>query len=138
MSSEKVGGEMKERTYNHNKWHVSADFIIWAGIIFYGLSELLPYDQIALRYMTCAAFIIPSVFSRSRFLFYVPRLMICALTEFSHRVLMVFFRRMAMTLFMLGISFFIAADQQVSHSVLWAKAGKYYFVKNRRKICLRF
>lgn len=116
MSSARVGGEMKERAYSHNKWHVSADFSIWAGIIFYGLSELLPYDQIALRYMTCAAFIIPSVFSLSRFLFYVPRLMICALTEFSHRVLIVLFHRMAMTLFMLGISFFIAADQQISRS----------------------
>lgn len=129
---------MKTRAYSQNKWHVSADFIIWAGIIFYGLNELLPYDQIALRYMTCAAFIIPSVFSRSRFLFYVPRLMICALTEFGHRVVLLLFRRIAMMVFMLGISFFVVADQQVSHSVLWAKAGKYYFVKNRRKICLRF
>lgn len=129
---------MKTRTYSQNKWHVSADFIIWAGIIYYGLNELLPYDQIALRYMTCAAFIIPSVFSRSRFLFYVPRLMICALTEFIHGVVLLLFRRMVMMVFMLGISFFVVADQQVSHSVLWAKAGKYYFVKNRRKICLRF
>lgn len=133
---------MKASTNTQNKWHVCADFIIWAGIIFYGLSEILPYDQIALRYMTCAAFIIPSLFSRSRFLFYVPRLMICAVTEFSHQVLRVMLRRIAMMIFMVGFSFFmtfsIAGDHQVSHSVLWAKAGKYYFVKNRRKICLRF
>lgn len=133
---------MKASTYTQNKWHVTADFIIWVGIIFYGLNELLPYDQIALRYMTCAAFIIPSLFSRSRFLFYVPRLMICALTEFSNRVLMVMVRRFAMVMCMAGMSLFIspsmAADHKVAHSVLWAKAGKYYFVKNRRKICLRF
>jgi len=129
---------MKARTYTQNRWHVSADIIIWTVIIFYGLNELLPYDQIALRYMTCAAFIIPSVFSRSRFLFYVPRLMICAVTEFGQQVLSVMLRRIAMMMFMVGVSFFIAGDQQVTHSVLWAKAGKYYFVKNRRKICLRF
>ena len=133
---------MKARTYTQNKWHVSADIIIWSAIIFYGLNEILPYDQIALRYMTCAAFIIPSLFSRSRFLFYVPRLMICAVTEFSQQVLSVMFRRIAMMMFMVGFSFFmtfsVVADQQVSHSVLWAKAGKYYFVKNRRKVCLRF
>jgi len=129
---------MKARTYTQNRWHVSADIIIWTVIIFYGLNELLPYDQIALRYMTCAAFIIPSVFSRSRFLFYVPRLMICAVTEFGRQVLSVMIRRAAMMMFMVGVSFFIAGDQQVTHSVLWAKAGKYYFVKNRRKICLRF
>jgi len=129
---------MKARTYTQNRWHVSADIIIWTVIIFYGLNELLPYDQIALRYMTCAAFIIPSLFTRSCFLFYVPRLVICAVTEFSQQVLSVMLRRIAMMMFMVGVSFFIAADQQVSHSVLWAKAGKYYFVKNRRKICLRF
>ena len=133
---------MKTRTYTQNKWHVSADIIIWSAIIFYGLNEVLPYDQIALRYMTCAAFIIPSLFTRSRFLFYVPRLMICAVTEFSQQVLAVMIRRTAMMMFMFGFSFFmaffIAGDQQVSHSVLWGKAGKYYFVKNRRKVCLRF
>ncbi len=129
---------MKARTYTQNRWHVSADIIIWTAIIAYGLNELLPYDQIALRYMTCAAFIIPSLFTRSRFLFYVPRLVICAVTEFSQQVLSVMIRRAAMMMFMVGVSFFIAGDQQVSHSVLWAKAGKYYFVKNRRKICLRF
>ena len=133
---------MKARTYTQNKWHVSADIIIWSAIIFYGLNEVLPYDQIALRYMTCAAFIIPSLFTRSRFLFYVPRLMICAVTEFSQQVLAVMIRRTAMMMFMFGFSFFMAffitGDQQVSHSVLWAKAGKYYFVKNRRKVCLRF
>ena len=99
---------MKARTYTQNKWHVSADIIIWSAIIFYGLNEVLPYDQIALRYMTCAAFIIPSLFTRSRFLFYVPRLMICAVTEFSQQVLAVMIRRTAMMMFMFGFSFFMA------------------------------
>ncbi len=129
---------MKAGTYKQNKWHISADVIIWSAIIFYGLNELLPYDQIALRYMTCAAFIIPSLFVRSRFLFFIPRLFICALSDFIHDVLMMAAQRLAMVLFMICVSIFIGGDQQVPHSVLWAKSGKYYFVKNRRKICLRF
>ncbi|MBL4797019.1 MAG: hypothetical protein JKY50_06375 [Oleispira sp.] len=116
------------------------DYLV--GDHFYGLNELLPYDQIALRYMMCAAVITPSFFTRSRFLFYVPRLIICALTEFSHQVLMVMIRRIAAMMFMVGVyffmAFFIADDQPGPQAVLWAKAGKYYFVKNRRKICLRF
>jgi len=121
-----------------NKWHVSADFIIWSAIIYYGFSELLPYDAIALRYMACAVFIISSLFTRIRFLFFVPRLVICALTEFSQQVLMVMIRRFALMMFVAGMSLFITGDQQAPQSVLWAKVGKYYFVKNRRKICLRF
>jgi drug/metabolite transporter (DMT)-like permease len=57
--------------------------LIWAGFILVsrmgGLSELLAFDVIAIRYATCAAILLPIWWFKFRFKLFTPRLIICSL-----------------------------------------------------------
>ncbi|MGK0249637.1 MAG: drug/metabolite transporter (DMT)-like permease [Oleispira sp.] len=57
--------------------------LIWAGFILVsrmgGLSELLVFDVIAIRYTTCAAILLPIWWFKFRFELFTPRLIICSL-----------------------------------------------------------
>ena len=57
--------------------------LIWAGFILVsrmgGISELLPYDVIAIRYITCASILFPLWLFKYRFPLFTPRLIICSL-----------------------------------------------------------
>jgi drug/metabolite transporter (DMT)-like permease len=57
--------------------------LIWAGFILVsrmgGLSELLAFDVIAIRYTTCAAILLPIWWFKFRFKLFTPRLIICSL-----------------------------------------------------------
>ena len=57
--------------------------LIWAGFILVsrmgGVSELLPYDVIAIRYITCASILFPLWLFKYRFPLFTPRLIICSL-----------------------------------------------------------
>jgi drug/metabolite transporter (DMT)-like permease len=57
--------------------------LIWAGFILVsrmgGVSELLAYDIIAIRYMTCAIILLPLWWLKFRFNLFTPRLIICSL-----------------------------------------------------------
>ncbi|MFT6188746.1 MAG: drug/metabolite transporter (DMT)-like permease [Oleispira sp.] len=57
--------------------------LIWAGFILVsrmgGISELLPYDVIAIRYITCASMLFPLWLFKYRFPLFTPRLIICSL-----------------------------------------------------------
>jgi drug/metabolite transporter (DMT)-like permease len=57
--------------------------LIWAGFILVsrvgGMSELLAFDVIAIRYATCAAILLPIWWFKFRFKLFTPRLIICSL-----------------------------------------------------------
>jgi drug/metabolite transporter (DMT)-like permease len=57
--------------------------LIWAGFILVsrmgGISELLAFDVIAIRYITCASILLPIWWFRFRFKLFTPRLIICSL-----------------------------------------------------------
>ena len=57
--------------------------LIWAGFILVsrmgGMSELLAFDVIAIRYVTCAAILLPIWWFKFRFKLFTPRLIICSL-----------------------------------------------------------
>lgn len=57
--------------------------LIWAGFILVsklgGMSELLAFDVIAIRYMTCAAILLPIWWFKFRFKLFTPRLVTCSL-----------------------------------------------------------
>jgi drug/metabolite transporter (DMT)-like permease len=57
--------------------------LIWAGFILVsrmgGLSELLAFDVIAIRYTTCAAILLPIWWFKFRFKLFTARLIICSL-----------------------------------------------------------
>lgn len=57
--------------------------LIWAGFILVsrvgGVSELLAYDVIAIRYMTCAIILLPIWWLKFRFNLFTPRLIVCSL-----------------------------------------------------------
>lgn len=121
-----------------NTWHTSIDFIIWSGIIFYGLNELLPYDAIALRYMTLAAIIIPGILVNFKTLFIIPRVMIACVWEKVIIAMHIMIKRLMMSIFVFGLSLFVVGDLQATQQGVWARAGKYFFLKNSRKVCLRY
>ncbi len=56
---------------------------IWAGFILVsrmgGISELLAFDVIAIRYITCASILLPIWWFKFRFKLFTPRLVICSL-----------------------------------------------------------
>lgn len=56
---------------------------IWAGFILVsrmgGISELLPYDVIAIRYITCAGILLPIWWFKYRFAVFTPQLIITSL-----------------------------------------------------------
>jgi len=56
--------------------------LIWAGFILVskmgGMSELLAYDVIAIRYITCATILLPIWWFKFRFKLFTPRLLICS------------------------------------------------------------
>ena len=57
--------------------------LIWAGFILVsrmgGISELLAFDVIAIRYATCASILLPIWWFKYRFTLFTPRLIICSL-----------------------------------------------------------
>ena len=57
--------------------------LIWAGFILVsrmgGISELLAYDVIAIRYLTCASILLPIWWFKYPFKLFTPRLIICSL-----------------------------------------------------------
>jgi drug/metabolite transporter (DMT)-like permease len=57
--------------------------LIWTGFILVskmgGMSELLAFDVMAIRYITCAAILLPIWWFKSRFKLFTPRLIICSL-----------------------------------------------------------
>jgi drug/metabolite transporter (DMT)-like permease len=57
--------------------------LIWAGFILVsrmgGMSELLAFDVIAIRYATCASILLPIWWFKYRFTLFTPRLIICSL-----------------------------------------------------------
>ncbi|GIC78833.1 DMT family transporter [Moritella sp. F3] len=57
--------------------------LIWSGFILVsrmgGISELLSYDVIAIRYVTCAALVFPFWLFRFRFKLWQPKFIICSL-----------------------------------------------------------
>jgi len=57
--------------------------LIWAGFILVsrmgGISELLAFDVIAIRYITCASILLPIWWFKFRFNLFTPRLIICSL-----------------------------------------------------------
>ncbi|QFI38213.1 DMT family transporter [Moritella marina ATCC 15381] len=57
--------------------------LIWSGFILVsrmgGISELLSYDVIAIRYATCAALVLPFWFFKFRFKLWQPKFVICSL-----------------------------------------------------------
>jgi hypothetical protein len=121
-----------------NPWHTSIDFIIWSGIIFYGLNELLPYDAIALRYMTLAAIVIPGLLVHARTIFIIPRVIIACVWEPIMMTSLKAIKHMVMTMFVFTLALFVLGDLHVPQQGVWARAGKYFYYKNRRKICLRY
>ena len=56
--------------------------LIWAGFILVskmgGMSELLAFDVIAIRYITCATILLPIWWFKFRFKLFTPRLLICS------------------------------------------------------------
>jgi drug/metabolite transporter (DMT)-like permease len=56
--------------------------LIWAGFILVskmgGMSELLAFDVIAIRYITCATILLPIWWFKFRFNLFTPRLLICS------------------------------------------------------------
>jgi len=60
-----------------------AAVIIWSGFILVsrmgGISQLLSYDVIAIRYITCAAIVLPFWWFKYRFTLFQPRLIILSL-----------------------------------------------------------
>ena len=57
--------------------------LIWAGFILVsrmgGMSELLEFDVIAIRYVTCACILLPIWWFKFRFTLFTPRLIVCSL-----------------------------------------------------------
>ncbi len=57
--------------------------LIWAGFILVsrmgGMSELLAFDVIAIRYVTCACILLPIWWFKFRFTLFTPRLIVCSL-----------------------------------------------------------
>lgn len=98
--------------------------LIWAGFILVsrmgGISELLAFDVIAIRYITCAAILLPIWWFKFRFKLFTPRLLICSLigglayalcafsgfqlASASHAAILL---PGLMPLFIIGLSFFI-------------------------------
>lgn len=77
---------MNEQTINIRQQGYGFAFaaaLIWAGFILVsrmgGLSELLAFDVIAIRYVTCAAILLPIWWFKFRFELFTPRLIICSL-----------------------------------------------------------
>lgn len=57
--------------------------LIWAGFILVsrmgGMSELLAFDVIAIRYVTCTCILLPIWWFKFRFTLFTPRLIVCSL-----------------------------------------------------------